>query len=509
MKKLITLVLLACQLSLLSQTPELVMDFNPGSADAVPDWGTSFIHSYGSIYFTVATTANHTDLYYSGYEEPTYIATICTNCNPPATLLLEYKYRLLFTIKEENKVFLWQTTDEASVPMLLKELDGEASFMVVGKNNKAYIATGNSLYVTDGTESGTKKLNTSFLDYASHDDNKDDKIFVPYKNGIAFLTNKFGNSTLNYAEDAITPLGTFDAGSSFTDLYGLCEVAGGLVFGVENEGLYHYHESTGIKKTQLPEPLRLLDFNGSVVHYHYGNGLTLLHDFPLKSTSLISNYGSVVQSEELNRSVIGDNMILHIDDYNSSKDLIINIDKKTKTAKIIGNVAAYPSNFISYYENILLFDGTSNGFKPNLYHIDYKFKDLGNHTVPLNFSSVVGPSVIPIGINNNQLLFFSNLDPSKGRELYKIEIDFSTHTTEVLKNTEFDFSVVNNSITITGKEEYKVFEVITMDTAGKVLDNKWVNAGETTPVTQYHQTVIIMVVEKESKKSLAKKMLMP
>ena len=112
----------------------------------------------------------------------------------------------------------------------------------------AYIAAGGNLYVNDGTGSGTRILNSSFLDFASHKDNDDDKIFVSYKNGIAFLTNKFGLATLNYADDAISTLATFDVGSSFTDLYGLCEVADGLVFGVENDGLYHYHESTGVKK---------------------------------------------------------------------------------------------------------------------------------------------------------------------------------------------------------------------------------------------------------------------
>ncbi|HMS98392.1 MAG TPA: hypothetical protein PKA12_06575 [Saprospiraceae bacterium] len=507
MKKLITLVLLACQLSLLSQTPELVMDFNPGSADAVPDWGTSVLSFPDIFYFTLATKPNQTDLFYIYGDQLEFISTICTDCEPPGTPLLAFEYHVLFTVKDNGSIYLW-ATDGLNGALQLGELDGPVSYMVVGNNKKAYIATGSSLYVIDGTELNLKKLNTSFLDFASHDDNKDDKIFVPYKNGIAFLTNKFGNAALNYAEDAITPLGTFDAGSSFTDLYGLCEVAGGLVFGVENEGMYHYHESTGIKKTQLPEPLRLLEFNGSAVHYHYGNGLTLLHDFPLKSTSLIENYGFVVQSEELNRSVIGDNMILHIDDYNSSKDLIINIDKKTKTAKIIGNIAAYPSNFISYYENILFFDGTSNGFNPTLYHIKNNFNNLGNNKYTFNFSSIDGPSAIPVGLSGNELYFFSNMNPSKGRELYKINVALCTKTEDVIKNNEFDFTVVNNNITVTGHEKQSLFEVIILDTAGKVLNNKWVNAGETTPLSQYHQTVIIMVVENESKKTLAKKIFM-
>ena len=107
-------------------------------------------------------------------------------------------------------------------------------------------------------------------------------------------------------------------------------------------------------------------------------------------------------------------------------------------------------------------------------------------------------------MNNNNLYFFSNLDASKGRELYKIAVDINTSVDEVAGKAEFDFTVVNDNIIITGKEEYKAFEVIIMDTAGKVLDNKWVNAGETTPLPQYHQTVIIMVLENESKKALAK-----
>lgn len=507
MKKLFTLVLLACHLVVFAQTPQLVMDINPGSADAVPDWGTSVLSYPDIFYITVATKPNQTDLAVVYGYQVKIITTICTNCDPPGTLLMSSNNGVMFTVKDNGSTYLW-ITDGLDGASQLAEIDGTVSFMVVGKNNKAYIATGSSLYVTDGTEAGTKKLNTSSLDYASHDDNKDDKIFVPYKNGIVFLTNKFGNATLNYAEDAITTLGTFDAGSSFTDLYGLCEVAGGLVFGVENEGLYHYHESTGIKKTALPEPLRLLDFNGAVVHYHYGNGLTLLHDFPLKSTFLIDNYGFVVQSEELNRSVIGDNMIIHIDDYNSSKDLIINIDKKTKIAKIIGEIDPYPSNFFSHQENVLFFDGTSNGFKPSLYHINDNFSNLGNNKYTFNFSSIDGPSVIPVGLSGNELYFFSNMDPTKGRELYKIIVGLGSNVNEVSKNIDFDISIINNYVTITSPEQYKNFDVFVLDTAGKILHTQSVNVGIAVALPELHQPVVILVVEKESKKSLAKKVLL-
>ena len=62
-----------------------------------------------------------------------------------------------------------------------------------------------------------------------------------------------------------------------------CEVAGWSVFGVENDGLYHYHESTGVKKA-LSEPLRVMDFNGMAVHYHYGLTLSFMI-FQFKSTS--------------------------------------------------------------------------------------------------------------------------------------------------------------------------------------------------------------------------------
>ena len=112
-----------------------------------------------------------------------------------------------------------------------------------------------------------------------------------------------------------------------------------------------------------------MDFNGMAVHYHYGKGLTLLHDFPLKSTPLINKYGPVIQSDNINRAIVGDKMIIHIDDYNSFDNLVIAIDKSTKSAQVLGEVEAYPSNFVSYNENIFFFDGTSNGFRPSLYHL--------------------------------------------------------------------------------------------------------------------------------------------
>lgn len=511
MKKtfILFLLLFLSEAMLFSQNPKLVKDFNTGTGDAVPSWGTTFGAIGSLIYFTVSTEGNKTDLYSVVNESTKFIKTICTDCNPPATQIADYKGNILFTVSENSAYSLWMSNGTDSNPTKLIELSGSASFMVVGNNNKAYIASGGNLYVTDGTEAGTKKLNTSYLDYASHKDNKDDKIFTPYKNGIAFLTNKFGNANLMYAEDQITSLAEFDAGSSFTDLFGLCEVAGGLVFGMESNGLYHYHESTGVKKTQLEEPLRLLDFNGSAVHYHYGKGLTLLHDNPLKSTPLVNKYGPVIQTEELNRAIIGDKFIVHIDDYNSFKDLIISIDKSSKTAKILGQVESYPSNFVTYNENMFFFDGTSNGFRPSLYHLKDDFSDLGDPKIEMSFNSTNGPSAIPIGMNNNNLYFFSNLDASKGRELYKIAVDINTSVEDVSLKTEFDFTVVNNTLTITGKEEYQKFEVVIIDTAGKVLDTQWVNAGVATTLPGFNQPVIILAVEKESKKSLAKKIFMP
>jgi len=508
MKKVFTILFFLCQFLVIAQTPKLVMDFNPGSADAVPSWGTNFLQVEDKIFIVVLTASNQTYLYVIKNDTVSFLETICTDCNPPASGLLRFNNKVIFATRDNGKHALWISDGTSIHTSLLTELADAPDYMLLGNNNMAYIAAGGNLYVNDGTGSGTRILNSSFLDFASHKDNDDDKIFVSYKNGIAFLTNKFGLATLNYADDAISTLATFDVGSSFTDLYGLCEVADGLVFGVENDGLYHYHESTGVKKTTLSEPLRVMDFNGMAVHYHYGKGLTLLHDFPLKSTPLINKYGPVIQSDNINRAIVGDKMIIHIDDYNSFDNLVIAIDKSTKSAQVLGEVEAYPSNFVSYNENIFFFDGTSNGFRPSLYHLKDSFSDLGGQKTQLNFSSTNGPSAIPVGMNNNNLYFFSNLDASKGRELYKIAVDINTSVDEVAGKAEFDFTVVNDNIIITGKEEYKAFEVIIMDTAGKVLDNKWVNAGETTPLPQYHQTVIIMVLENESKKALAKKIFM-
>lgn len=101
------------------------------------------------------------------------------------------------------------------------------------------------------------------------------------------------------------------------------------MFAVEDDGVYHYHETTGVKNI-LQRAVENLELNGAAVHYHYGDGLTLLHDFPLKSTSLINKYGFTVQTEELPRSVVGDKMVIYIDDYNSFDNLIILIDKVTK-----------------------------------------------------------------------------------------------------------------------------------------------------------------------------------
>lgn len=509
MKKtfILFLILFLSEAMLFSQNPTLVKDFNTGTGDAVPSWGTTFGTTGSLIYLTIATEGNKTDLYSVVNESPKFIKTICTDCNPPATQVLGYKEKILFTVYENNQYSLWISNGTDSNPTQLIVLNGSASFMVIGNNNKAYIASSGDLIVTDGTIAGTKKLNTSYLDYASHKDNEDDKIFTAYKNGIAFLTNKFGNANLMYAEDQITSLAEFDAGSSFTDLFGLCEVAGGLVFGMENDGLYHYHESTGVKKTQLEEPLRIFDFNGNVVHYQYGKGLTLLHDFPLKSTFLIDNYGSVIQSDNVSRSVVGNKMIIHIDDYNSFDDLIIQVDKSTKKAKVLGEVGAYPSNMVSYNENIYFVDGTFNGFQPNLYHLENSFTNL-NKIYTFNSTSNSGPSVIPIGIQNSSLFFFSNLDASKGRELYKIGINISTSLNET-KESSFDFKLQNHTLNIKTKNDNASYEISLFNMAGALLHQQILDSNTSCELPRLGQNTIVFVKEKTSGAILARQYFIP
>ena len=491
-----------------AQNPVFVKDFNPGAADAIQSWGTHFVQVNDKIFVSVSTSTDKTDLYVIKNEEPVFIKTICGGCNPPSTLLLKHNDAVIFTAKENNNTQLWVSDGTTENTLLLATLDSSPQYMLVGNNGKAYIATQSSLYLSDGSAAGTKKLNADPLDFARHLDNNDDKIFSVFKNGIAFLTNKFGEGKIQYADEMISELASFDAGSSFTDLSGLCEVAGGLVFAVEDDGVYHYHATTGVKKTSFKEPLRIFELNGAAVHYHYGDGLTLLHDFPLKSTSLIKKYGFTVQTEELPRSVVGDKMVIYIDDYNSFDNLIILIDKVTKKATDLGEISPYPSNMVSYNENIFFFDGTFNGFSPSLYHLKGNLDKI-NKVKSLSFNSNSGPSVLPLGIQNSSLFFLSNLDATKGRELYKISTSISTSTENLSDGVGFNLNIKNNEATIITNTNSESFDLMVFDLSGKLLFNRFVNAGVPQLLPEWKSNVIITVIDKKSGKMLTKHVFMP
>lgn len=455
--------------SLNSQT--LVKDFNQGKGDAVDSWGTDFLQIKDRIFISVKTSDKIVDLYVIKNEEAQFVANLCNNCSLANGTFVEYKDKLVFSNQKDGVISLWITEGSPESTKLLTTLENDVDNFKVGRNNLLYILTNNRLFVSDGTATGTKMLNSTSFKIASHYNNNDDVILSNFNNGVAFLLNNSGSAKLMYADTSIQELASFEVGSSFTDIFGLYELEDGLVFIVEDEGLFHFTKSNGLIKTTIEEPLRLIGFKGQVVYYKYGKGLSLLHGNPLKSTFLIKKYGSVIQDASLSKAIIGDQMLIHIDDYNSFDDLIIKIDKSTKSAIDLGEVESYPSNFIQYNDNVFFAAGTSNGFSPHFYHLKGDFTSLDKfHS--FNFDSNDGPSIIPIGVQNKSVFYISNADPNIGRELYKISADVNTSIENTNSIHEPKAIIVNNTLKLDYIEKSKNFDVTIYNCNGMVLGNR-------------------------------------
>ena len=174
---------------------------------------------------------------------------------------------------------------------------------------------------------------------------------------------------------------------------------------------------------------------------------------------------------------------------------------------MLGEVGAYPSNMVSYNENIYFVDGTFNGFQPNLYHLENSFTNL-NKIYTFNSTSNSGPSVIPIGIQNSSLFFFSNLDASKGRELYKIGINISTSLNET-KESSFDFKLQNHTLNIKTKNDNASYEISLFNMAGALLHQQILDSNTSCELPRLGQNTIVFVKEKTSGAILARQYFIP
>ncbi len=498
--KTLTIILLLLLVNLKGNTQTLVKDFYQGQGDAVKSWGTKFLQIKDQIYISVSSSETTVDLNVIKNEEAHFVTNLCKNCSSSYGTFAEYNNKLIFSnYNDDGTTSVMITEGSPETTKLLAKFNSSVDNIKVGKNNLVYILTYSNIYVSNGTEIGTKKLNTTSFEIASHTPNNDDVIMAQYNNGVAFLVNDSGDAQLMYADTSVQSLATFNVGSSFTDIFGLNNLEDGLVFAVEDEGIYHYSPAKGLVKTNIEEPLRLFGFNGNVVYYKYGQGLSLLHDNPIKSTFLINNYGSVNQNASVSRAIIGDNMLIHIDDYNSFDDLIINIDKNAKTAVNLGEVESYPSNFVQYNDNIFFAAGTSNGFSPYFYHLKNDFTSLDKfHS--FNFDSNNGPSIIPIGVQNKSVFYISNSDPSIGRELYKISADVNTTVENTSTNKQPKIVLSNKAITVVSNEISKDYEVSIYNLNGVLLGKRTMNTtNEWT--TNYNSTmVLIQILDKENGK---------
>ncbi|MBL0084130.1 MAG: hypothetical protein IPP37_17635 [Saprospiraceae bacterium] len=201
-------------------------------------------------------------------------------------------------------------------------------------------------------------------------------------------------------------------------------------------------------------------------------------------------------------------MVIYIDDYNSFDNLIILIDKVTKKATDLGEISPYPSNMVSYNENIFFFDGTFNGFSPSLYHLKGNLDKI-NKVKSLSFNSNSGPSALPLGIQNSSLFFLSNLDATKGRELYKINTSISTSTNNLSDGVDFSMIVKNNEVTINTNTNSGLFDLMVFDLSGKLLYSQLINAGISQNLPQWNTNVILTAIDKNSGKMLTKHVFMP
>jgi hypothetical protein len=486
-KNLLTFIIFSIASLLFGQSPILVKDFNPGVNDGIPDWGANYFQHKDLIFFDVQTSDKQYDLFVIKDQNPILLKNTCKDCTSSSTKFSLYKDNVIFVQNNDGEINLWKTKGTPNSTTKIGKLNENVSQLIEGKNGLLYVVTSSSIYITDGS-SALKKLNTSAIKFSETYQNDDDKNVTKFKDGIAFLTNDWGDAALNYADTSIAVLKTFDLDFSFANLTGLTNIGDDLVFIEEDEGIRHYDAKTdSLSLKNFKDPLRMLQFgDDAVIAFTYNEGISILYGNPLQRKFLINKWGSVVQNSNLIKYVVDDKMILNVSDYNSFDEISLLIDKKDLSATVLGEIEAYPSGMVGFNDNIFFADGTSNGFSPAIYHLSGSIDAL-KKTYSYSASSNDGPSVIPIGLQGQYLFYFSNLDLTKGRELFKIKVDLNTASKDVLYTEKIEANI-NHKI-LNFNSEYKSlaydYEIFTLDgkriQKGKIKngDEKYLNFNQT------------------------------
>ncbi|MFM2394151.1 MAG: hypothetical protein RLZZ546_2133, partial [Bacteroidota bacterium] len=141
---------------------------------------------------------------------------------------------------------------------------------------------------------------------------------------------------------------------------------------------------------------------------------------------------------------------------------------------------------------------TSNGFKPSIYNLSNDFKSL-KKIYSYNINSNNLTSIFPIGLQGEYFFYFSNLDPSKGRELYKFKVDLNTSSNEIVENEPLSVHFNNSTLMFSSANQEQIYEYEIFSLDGKKITNGSIKHGEEKSLN-IKQTLVLVKIKNPTNK---------
>ncbi|GEM_PF-1223638 len=479
-----------------TQTLNLVQDLNEGNGDAINEFNYKSVQHGDDIFFSASNGTGGYEPYVLKNGSLELLLDISTGMESSSpTEFTIFNNKVYFTAYDPiNGGALWSTDGTSAGTVLAFDPSANNSTarpkgLTVAKNGALYFSYENKLYKSFGTTATTNIVPGGETVDFSENWAYQGVNYTPYEDGVAFISEDNKILKLWYADDSIIKLGEVACESFFYDYYGINQVKDGLVFGARSSfdpafgGLYHY-SPTGDSLHKLPingnldaEIGRIFKLNEDrVIVVAWGTGFISVDGMAANNQVVSTNLPNYLgQGTPLFHAIVGEWAVFLEKEVFSSGQNILATNGFSNSSSIIAMPQTYIiSNFISYGNFALWASGISNGFTPQIWYANPANGTSGKlYEHPQGSFSL--NSIIMLGVQDNKLYFFSNIDANLGRELYYLPLNL-TPAKEKKEMESYSITNKGREILVSAPDPNLELNVNVFDAAGRLITNKTVQS---------------------------------
>lgn len=454
---------------LLTQTPVLVADFNPGEEESFSAHNFNGISYKNKLFFPIFSNSLGQELGMLDGDELSVLKDISKGfwSSKPQNFT-KYEGLLYFTAIDEMGSALYRTDGTSGGTQLAfrppaSNPTNKIEGLIVSKEGLLYFTREGKLYAYDNVE--FKKI----FDGISFDNN-----YCQYKDGIVFLKQHSNTFRLYEIKGMqIEELGEAGFTGSTKEVFGISPVQRGILYGIADKTNGTIHETFVYDKDEkevysLTENIetkkRIKFFDGEkALVWRGGEGYFATDGY--KEELLYETNNTTAPFGDDIYSIAKDDKMIFQADKTSIDDFLMHTDGTSLGTKELFDIDYRLSNLLEQ-ENFAFFaTGTFNNNFAKVYYLDLNDGSYTNiYTYDVRSESA---SILLVGVYNGRLYYLSNHDEEVGRELYYLELDVISETEdEELSN--YDIELTANSIKIKTEKNESV-QLLVYNIAGVLI----------------------------------------